>query len=47
MLQGLGARAVTAPGQVTPLDFTPTQAGTFQMTCGMNMFGPGTLIVTE
>ena len=34
------------PSQVTVLDFTPTQAGMFRMTCGMNMFGPGTLIVT-
>ena len=29
------------------MDFTPAQAGTFRITCGMNMFGPGTLIVTD
>jgi plastocyanin domain-containing protein len=38
---------VVAPGQKSTLDFTPAQAGTFQMTCGMNMFGPGYVIVTQ
>ena len=47
VLQGLGARGVANPGQVTTMDFTPTQAGTYQMTCGMGMFGPGTVIVTQ
>ncbi len=47
MLQGLGARGVANPGEVSAIDFTPTQAGTFRMTCGMDMFGPGTIIVTQ
>jgi len=29
------------------MEFTPQQVGQFQMTCGMGMFGPGTLIVTQ
>ena len=29
------------------MDFTPTQAGTFEINCGMNMMQPGYLIVTQ
>jgi plastocyanin domain-containing protein len=37
---------VTAkPGQVTPMDFTPPQAGIYQINCGMQMMEPGYLIV--
>lgn len=35
------------PGQNSSLDFTPNQAGTFKMSCGMGMFGPGYVIVTQ
>lgn len=38
---------MVAPGQPSTLDFTPTEAGTFQLTCGMGMFGPGYVIVTQ
>jgi hypothetical protein len=46
-LQLLGATATAAPGEVTPLDFTPTQAGVFQINCNMHMMEPGYLIVTN
>lgn len=46
-LRGLGVSGVASPGEKTALDFTPTQAGTFQMTCGMGMFGPGYVVVTQ
>ncbi len=29
------------------MDFTPTQAGVFQINCGMQMMEPGYLIVTN
>jgi hypothetical protein len=45
--KGLGIRGIATPGQVTPLEFTPGQAGTFEINCGMNMMQPGTLIVTQ
>jgi plastocyanin domain-containing protein len=38
---------VAAPGETASLDFTPTQVGIYKMTCGMNMFGPGYVIVTQ
>jgi hypothetical protein len=46
-LQLLGARATAAPGEVVPLDFTPNEAGVFQINCNMHMMEPGYLIVTN
>ena len=46
-LRGLGASGVANPGEVTTMEFTPTQAGTFEINCGMGMMRPGYVIVTE
>jgi hypothetical protein len=46
-LQLLGAKATAAPGEVVPLDFTPSEAGVFQINCNMHMMEPGYLIVTN
>lgn len=46
-LQLLGATATAAPGEVVPLDFTPKEAGVFQINCNMHMMEPGYLIVTN
>jgi plastocyanin domain-containing protein len=46
-LQLLGATATAAPGEVVPLDFTPREAGVFQINCNMHMMEPGYLIVTD
>jgi plastocyanin domain-containing protein len=46
-IRGLGASVEVVPGQESSLDFMPTQAGTYVMTCEMNMFGPGYVIVTQ
>jgi plastocyanin domain-containing protein len=46
-IRGLGVRAMATPGQVVPFEFTPQQAGTFEINCGMSMMQPGTLIVTQ
>ena len=46
-LRGLGEHGIATPGQVTPFEFTPQQAGTFEITCSMEMMQPGTLIVTQ
>jgi hypothetical protein len=43
--KGLGQHAVVEPGQTTALDFTPTQAGVYEINCSMNMMVPGYLIV--
>ena len=47
VIPALGARGLVTPGQVSAMDFTPQQTGQFKMTCTMNMFGPGTIIVTD
>ncbi|HEX8598640.1 MAG TPA: hypothetical protein VF952_09005 [Chloroflexia bacterium] len=46
-LRGLGASGVANPGEVTAMDFTPQQTGTFEINCGMNMMVPGYVIVTQ
>jgi plastocyanin domain-containing protein len=35
------------PGEVTSMEFTPTEVGTFEINCGMNMMEPGYVIVTQ
>ena len=47
VLRGLGVRGVAEPGQITSFEFTPQQAGTFSINCGMNMMQPATLLVTQ
>jgi hypothetical protein len=46
-IRGLNVRGIATPGQVVPFEFTPQQAGTFEINCGMSMMQPGALIVTQ
>jgi plastocyanin len=46
-IRGLGAHGIANPGQVTSLDFTPSETGVFQINCNMQMMDPGYLIVTQ
>jgi hypothetical protein len=46
-IRGLGVQGRATPGQVVPFEFTPRQAGTYEINCGMSMMQPGTLIVTQ
>ncbi len=46
-VRALGVRGMASPGQTVPVEFTPQQAGTFEINCGMSMMQPGTLIVTQ
>jgi plastocyanin domain-containing protein len=43
--KGLGAHAIAEPGQTVTMDFTPTQAGVYEINCNMDMMVPGYLIV--
>lgn len=45
VIQGLNARGVAKPGEVTSMDFTPSKTGIFQINCGMHMMDPGYIIV--
>jgi len=38
--------ALSQNGQEAIVDFTPTQEGTYQYSCGMRMYPPGNFIVT-
>jgi hypothetical protein len=46
-IRGLNVQGRATPGQVVPIEFTPQQAGTFEINCGMSMMQPGALIVTQ
>jgi hypothetical protein len=46
-IRRLGVQGSASPGQVVPIEFTPQQAGTFEINCGMSMMQPGALIVTQ
>jgi plastocyanin domain-containing protein len=44
VIPAFGVRRFLAPFKKTPVDFTPTESGKFDMTCGMSMLH-GTLLV--
>lgn len=46
-LPALGAQALTQPGQVVPMSFTPSQAGVYEFNCPMQMMNPSYLVVTN
>jgi curved DNA-binding protein CbpA/plastocyanin len=46
-LPALGAQALTQPGQVVPMSFTPSQAGVYEFNCPMQMMNPSYLVVTD
>ncbi|BCS35686.2 copper-binding protein [Luteitalea sp. TBR-22] len=46
VLPDFGIRKFLPTGAVTSVEFTPTQAGTYQFTCGMGMLR-GRLVVTS
>jgi hypothetical protein len=43
--KGLGAHGIAEPGQTTLMEFTPTQAGVYEINCNMDMMQSGYLIV--
>jgi len=45
--RGLDAKVVAHPGQIVPLDFTPTSTGIYEINCGMSMMQPGYVLVTD
>jgi plastocyanin len=47
VFKGLGAHAIAEPGKVTTAEFTPTQAGVYEINCGMDMMEPGYLVVAQ
>lgn len=46
VLPEFGLRAFLPTGAITPIDFTPSRAGTYEFTCGMGMLR-GRLVVTQ
>jgi plastocyanin domain-containing protein len=46
VIYGLDVKALSKNGQEAVVEFTPTQEGTYQYSCGMRMFPPGNFIVT-
>ncbi len=45
VIYGLGVSAISRSGEEAVVEFTPTAPGTYQYSCGMRMWGPGTLTV--
>jgi plastocyanin domain-containing protein len=45
VIYGLNVRVTSTNGEEEIAEFTPTQAGTYDYSCGMRMFGPGKFIV--
>ena len=45
VIYGMNVSAISRSGEEDVVDFTPQQAGTFEYSCGMRMWGPGKLIV--
>ena len=46
-ITGLGARGYIDPGQPSDLDFTPLQAGVYEINCPMRMVNPSYIVVTN
>jgi plastocyanin len=46
-LAALGVQGFVEPGQVTSMDFTPSQAGVYEFNCPMRMVNPSYLVVTD
>ena len=47
VIYGLNVQAVSQSGEEDAVVFTPQDAGTYEYSCGMRMWGPGKLIVTS
>lgn len=45
VVYGLNVRLTAKNGQEAVAEFTPQEAGTYEYSCSMRMFGPGKLIV--
>ena len=45
VVYGLNVKAISRSGEEQIAEFTPTDAGTFEYSCGMRMWGPGKLTV--
>lgn len=46
VIYGLNVQAVSQNGEEDVVDFTPQDAGTYEYSCGMHMWGPGKLVVS-
>jgi hypothetical protein len=47
VIYGLNVQAVSQNGEEDVVEFTPQDAGTYEYSCGMHMWGPGKLVVTS
>jgi hypothetical protein len=47
VLRGLGVSTIIVPGKIATVEFTPEQAGTYSINCGMSMMKTAILAVTE
>ena len=45
VIYGLNVNAVSQSGEEKVVEFTPTTPGSYTYSCGMRMWGPGTLVV--
>ena len=45
VIYGLGVKAYSKNGEEAVVEFTPKDAGTYEYSCGMRMWGPGRLVV--
>ncbi|MEO8287082.1 MAG: cupredoxin domain-containing protein [Chloroflexota bacterium] len=46
-ITALGARGFIDPGQPSTMDFTPSEAGVYEINCPMRMVSPSYIVVTE
>lgn len=47
VIYGLNIRAASQNGEEDVVEFIPQQEGTYEISCGMRMWGPGKLVVTS
>jgi hypothetical protein len=47
VIYGLNIRATSQNGQENVVEFIPQQEGTYEISCGMRMWGPAKLVVTS
>ena len=47
VIYGMGISATSNNGEEDVVEFVPQQEGTYQISCGMRMWGPAQLVVTS
>jgi plastocyanin domain-containing protein len=46
VIYGMNIRAASQNGEESVVDFVPQQEGSYEISCGMKMWGPAKLVVS-